>query len=191
MPFLRKLRSLFGKLWFWMKSRHDLSSVPDYCYVIRLGRMPKDFQESGKISAIQLSDWKVFELSSLDKKAIPPHLSVWVDALTTPEQAYSFLPENSSCKLVLRLKVEEIREVVGCSSDGTKHAKLLDVIWVHLKQNINGEEVQDCRPGAEGHAGITGFDEQSISNKILRKDLRSKLAELASKECYVLGSKLP
>jgi hypothetical protein len=182
LPFLKKLLSSLGRLGIWLDSTHNLRPVPDYCYIIRLGRVPKDFSESRSISAIQLSETKAFELSSLDKKSTPPHLSVWVNALTTSEQAYSFLPENSPCRLVLRLKVKEVREIAAYSGHETIHSGLLDVIWVHLAQNI------DRRPGARGHAGITGLDGGSASNKLLRKDLRSKLAEAASKDCYLLSS---
>jgi hypothetical protein len=185
-PFLRKLSSSPGKLRIWLDSRQNLRPVPDYCCVIRLGRVPKDFKESGKILAIQLDQTQAFELSSLDKQSIPPHLSVWISALTTPEQAYRFLPENSLRRLVIQLEIQEIRQIVGCSGQDTMPSGLLDVIWVHLTQNINGQESRDNRPGARGHAGITGLDEKSAPSKLLRKDLRSKLAEIASKDCYLL-----
>ncbi len=177
LPSLRKLPSLLGRLWTWLESQRNLHSVPGYCHAIRLGRIPKDFNEKKQISAIQLGESKSFELSSEDKKSIPPHLSVWIDALTTPKQAYGFLPENSPCRLVIRLNVDAIRGITGYSADGTAHSGLLNIVWVHI---------QDDRPGARGHAGITGLDEKSAPNKLLRKDLRSKLAELASKDCYVI-----
>lgn len=54
--------------------------------------------------------------------------------------------------------------------------------------------IGDSRPGAEGHSGITGLDEKSAPEgltkaqaKLLRKDIRSKLAELASKDYRLLG----
>jgi hypothetical protein len=187
LPFLRKLPASFGKLLIRLHARQNLHPVPNQCCAIRLGRLPKDFKEKGHISAVQVAEIKAFELSSLDKKSIPPHLSVWVDALTTPEQAYSFLPENSPCKLLLRLQVDEIRKIVGRSTDGTQHFDLLNVVWVHLTQNVNGQQVRNRRPGAEGHAGIIGLDEQSVPVKLLRKDLRSKLAELASKNCELIS----
>lgn len=150
--------------------------------MIRLGRLPKDFKERGQISAIQLTE--EFALSPSDRESVPPHLSVWAENLTTPQQAYSFLPQNSPRRLVLRLKTEEIRKIQGRSTDGTIQPNLLNVIWVSLNQN--GQQSRDRRPGAEGHAGITGLDDKSGSSKLLRKDLRSKLAELASKDCHLL-----
>jgi hypothetical protein len=179
---------LLGRVLIWWSSKYNLSSVPDQCDVIRLGRLPKDFQEKGQISAIQVNG-DLFNLSSLDKEATPPHLSVWVSALTSAEQAYSFLPEGSQYKLLLRLNVEEIRRVVGNTGQAL-YPHLLNVIWVHLVQEIDGQRSRDRRGGAIGHAGITGLDDKSMPSELtdkqqkknLRKDLRSKLAEIASKD---------
>ncbi|MEG4582985.1 hypothetical protein QUA71_25720 [Microcoleus sp. MON1_C5] len=163
----------------------NLAPVPDVCCVLRLARPPKDFAEKGNILAIQLEE--DFNLSTEDKKSVPPHLSVWVDYLTTPEQAYKFLPENSPRKLVLCLKVNEIRQIQA-NSGQCVYPNLLNVIWVYIYCKVKDKSVKDPRPGAEGHAGITGLEEDSVTNeltksqkKLLRKDLRSKLAELASK----------
>lgn len=144
--------------------------------------------EKRNILAIQID--VEFELSSKDKQSIPPHLSVWVESFTTPEQAYSFIQENtpnSPRRLILRLKVDEIRKIVASLGNGNIYPNLLDVIWVHLFKNSSGKLIRDRRPGAEGHSGITGLDEKSPPEgltkgqaKLLRKDLRSKLAELAS-----------
>lgn len=160
--------------------------------MLRLARLPKDYVEKGNILAIQLD--AEFELSSQDKKSVPPYLSVWAEFLTTPEQAYGFLQENapnSPRKLILRLKVDEIIQIVGSCGDGEIHCNLMSVIWVHLYRR----QVRDRRPGAEGHCGITGLDENSAPKgltkaqaKILRKDLRSKLAELASKDHRLLDN---
>jgi hypothetical protein len=188
---LKKLNFLLGHLSEEILNQQEhLSSVPNECRVLRLARPPKDFSEKRSISAIQLTE--EFALSSEDKKSVPPHLSVWVDSLTTPEQAYSFLGENSSRKLVLRLQVEEIRRTEGNCGE-TSYSGLLDVIWVHLFQSIDGRSVKDSRPGADGHSGIIGIDEGSAptglsknQKKLLRKDLRSKLADIASKDCFLI-----
>lgn len=177
-----------------MQRGSNLTPVPNTCSVLRLARPPKDFEEKGKILAIQID--VEFELSSKDKESVPPHLSVWVESLTTAKQAYNFLQENapnSPRKLVLRLEVSEVRNIIGSSGDERTHPDLLNVIWVYLWQNLDEEWVKDCRPGAEGHSGITGLDEKSSPSgltkkqaSLLRKDLRSKLAELASKDCFLL-----
>ncbi|MFN6540066.1 MAG: hypothetical protein RM021_027470 [Nostoc sp. EkiNYC01] len=173
--------------------RRDLTPLPNTCRVLRLSNVPKDYGEKGKILAIQLGEVKAFELSSLDKKTPPPHLSVWDESLTTAEQAYSFLQENSPCKLVIRLNVAEVRKIEVVAEDKNKYSGLLDVIWVHLLKESNGKKIKDRRPGAKGHSGITGLDEQStpegLTNKQaknFRKSLRFQLAELASKDHRLL-----
>ena len=185
---------MFGKLLIWFQSRKNLNPVPNCCHIIRFGRLPKDFQERGQVSAIQLSE--IFNLSSEDERSIPPHLSVWVDALTTPEQACGFLAANSSYKLVLRLKVKEVRRLVGLTSNTVEeYPDLLNVIWVHLiKEEVDGQNTRDVRLGASGHSGITGLDEKSMPSELtkrqkkdLRKDLRSKLAEIASKDYFLIS----
>lgn len=167
-----------------------LSPLPDECRVFRLVRPPMDFLEKRSVSAIQLRN--EFNLSTEDKKSAPPHLSVWDDSFTTANQAYSFLGENSPRRLVLGLKVKEIREIIGNLGEDS-YPGLLDVIWVHIFQNIDGEIVRDKRLGADGHSGIIGLDEESVpkeltanQKKTLRKDLRSKLAEIASKDCFLI-----
>ncbi|MDB9510189.1 hypothetical protein PN499_03060 [Kamptonema animale CS-326] len=170
----------------------NLTPVPKDCCVLRLAQLPKDFAEKANISAIQLDLSNEFTLSSDDKDSVPPHLSVWVEALTKPEQAYRFLADNSPRKLVLRLKVNQICEIKGNSGEGV-YSNLLDVIWVYLFDESNERRVRDSRLGADGHSGITGLDEKSVpqgltnrQQKNLRKDLRAQLAELASKDKFLL-----
>lgn len=183
------LRTLFRRF-MGLKSSNNLTPVPSNSIVLRLARLPKDYQERGNILAIQLSS--EFELSTVDKESIPPHLSVWVESFTTPKQAYSFLAENSSRKLVLRLPVDEIRKLIGYAGDDKIYPNLLEVLWIHLFiTNSEGKKVKDTRLGADGHSGITGLDShpQELTKreaKNLRKDLRSKLAEIASKDHYLL-----
>lgn len=170
---------------------NHLQPVADHHQVIRLARPPKDYLTKGNILAIQLD--QEFQLSTADKQSVPPHLSVWVEAYTTPEQAYRFLQASSPRKLALYLKVKEIRGLNGSSGDETSYANLLDVIWVNLFWEGNDEKELDSRPGAEGHSGITGLDSDALpqnltkgQKKLLRKDLRSQLAELASQEHFLL-----
>lgn len=170
-----------------------LTPVPDHHFVLRLAKPSKDFAEKGNILPIQLDE--EFNLSTTDQKSTPPHLSVWVESMTTPQQAYDFLGTDSPRKLVLRLNVKETREIQGnCGAD--TYSNLLDVIWVHLFDESPEKCIRDSRPGADGHSGIIGLDEKSVKSvtdkltnreqKNLRKDLRSKLAELASKNYFAL-----
>lgn len=183
-----KLRFLLSKLFKRNLAGANLTPVADVCCVLRLARPPKDFTEKGHILAIQLED--EFTLSTNDKNSVPPHLSVWVDSLTTPEQAYGFLLPNSPRRLVLRLKVNEICQIKANSGE-CLYPNLLNVIWVYLFQEIDGKRIKDYSPGAEGHSGITGLDEESAPNELtnrqkknIRKDLRAQLAELASKDFF-------
>jgi hypothetical protein len=169
----------------------DSASVPEHCYVIRLARPPKDFSEKKKILPIQLEE--AFNPSTYDKESVPLHLSVWVEFLTTPAQAYCFLQENnpnSDKKLVLRLPVSEIRKIVGVADKEKIYPGLLKVIWVFLEKSVRNK-----LPGAKGHSGITGgLFEQLLPEELtkrqksnLRKYLRSELANLASDDCFLLG----
>lgn len=161
-----------------------LHPVPDELKVIRLVRPSKDFSEKGRVSANQLDEMDAFKLSSKDKLSVPPHLSVWVERTTTVEQAYGFLEQNSSRKLVLRLLSMDIRKVENRLEDKI-YKNLLDVLWIEIQSNL---------PGAAGHAGIIGlYREQDAPSflsknqqKLFMKSLRSQLADLASKDCFLL-----
>jgi hypothetical protein len=169
----------------------NLSQVPFNDKVLRLARIPKDYKEKRNILAIQLD--KDFELSSKDKISIPAHLSVWVKSYIDAKQAYEFLLKNnpdSDRKLVLYLSVDKIRKIVGYAEEKKMYWNLLDVLFINLEVNKNSSEK------VFGHAGITGLDidnnQQNTSGlskreaKNLRKDLRSKLAEIASKEHHLV-----
>jgi hypothetical protein len=176
--------------------RENLSQVPSDDKVLRLARVPKDYKEKRNILAIQLSE--DFKLSSKDKISIPAHLSVWVKSYISPEQAYKFLLKNnpnSDRKLVVYLPVDEIRKIIGYATEEKIYPNLLDVLFIELVIN-NSEKDENNPKSIFGHAGITGLDidndkekASDLSNreaKNLRKDLRSKLAEIASKEHSLL-----
>jgi hypothetical protein len=173
-------------------------SVDQELFVLRCVEPPHDYRLGALILPVQMSQIgdSGFGLSSADKASTPPHLSVWVDALTTPEQAYRFLPENRAKpkNLVLRISVRSIKQIVARESDSdVDYPGLLDVIWVHIDRS---------EPGAKGHAGITGLDDASIKKVLqsrgyqtltkkqirdIRKDLRLQLAELASQDARWLN----
>jgi hypothetical protein len=91
-----------------------------------------------------------------------PKLSVFAESLTTPEQAGTIAGPKKSHELVLRLSVDAVRAVrPDCN---VANAETLDVVWDHIT---------DTRPGAEGHAGITGL------NGTDRRIYRRKLADIA------------
>lgn len=173
----------------------DQTPLPNGFCIIRLAAPSKDYAETRRISANQLS--KAFELSSEDKKSVPPHLSVWAESLTTPQQAYNFLVENrpnSPRKLVIRLSVDDIRGLKSRPSQSNAiYDNLLDVIWIYLFEDPETRKIRNVRPGADGHSGIIGLDEGSaaddlsrVQKKILRKDLRAQLADLASRDNFLI-----
>lgn len=144
-----------------MTTGNHLEPVDKSLYVFRLARPSKDFEEKKSIFPITFT---AFAMSTEDKKGTPPHLSVWVENYTTPNQAYNFLQPDSPNKTICWLNVDDVHNV--CSEINQQiYRDLLDVLWV----NITISQI-----GSEGHAGIVGLDQQ---NKLLRKDLRSKLAD--------------
>ena len=196
MPFWTKLLSSLGSALSRLKNGRNWTSVSAHCYVIRLAEPPKDYLEKRSVLGVQLFNEKLFQPSSDDKKSVPPYLSVWADYLTTPKQAYNFLLENkpdSPLKLVLRLSVSEICKIEGYCGTEVAYTNLLQVVWAYLFCEAGGKRIRDSRLGAKGHAGITGWDEGSTPQgltarqaKNLRKDLRSRLADLASKNHHLL-----
>jgi len=134
---------------------NHLDPVDSSLYIFRLARPSKDFEEKKSTLTI---DFGAFEMSSADKEGTPPHLSVWVEGCTTPSEAYAFLKPESPNKIICWSNVGDIRNI----------SNLVDVLWINI---------QNSQTGAEGHAGITGLNQ---GNKLLRKDLRSKLADMAN-----------
>src|SRR5687768_14008234 len=86
----------------------DGEPVPDEENVLRLGIPSMDFAEHGRASPT----W--FELSTEDKKRIPPRLSVFCESLTTPRQAWELQGSREAYTAVARLKVEVIRAIHQC-----------------------------------------------------------------------------
>jgi hypothetical protein len=151
-----------------MSIENHLAPVDSFLYVFRLIPLlakPKDFEEKRSILPISV---KAFEMSTNDKKGTPPHLSVWIEGHTTPAEAYAFLALDSPNRLVCWLNVGDIREVC-IDIDGQTYENLLNVLWVSIDK---------LQAGANGHAGITGLGQE---NKLVRKNLRSRLADIANK----------
>ena len=136
--------------------------------------------------AIPTADGKLapeaFELSSDDKVAARPSLSVWVERFTTASQARSFLTRNQ-LQYVLKapLVVSQVRSVQPDPADPKIQG--LDVVWEPLMvMSGTGSQVPDPRPGARGHSGITGLHRTPPMTKLQAKSLRRQLTELARKE---------
>ena len=141
-------------------------------WVLRVAVLDAEFQASGRASPA------AFELSSEDKKGVPPRLSVWVERLTTPAQAWSLMGENPDYQLALRLNVDAIRSLRP--EPEAASVPSLDVEWEPLMtRSADRRWIPDSRPGAEGHAVITGLMRGGAVSRIHTKSLRSQLADLA------------
>ena len=136
----------------------DGDPVPDGSRVIRLAVRSKDLQETGKVLPL------TFKLSSTERQDKPARLSVFVEDLTTPAQAAVILGRESYT-LVVRLEVDQVGSLKV--EPDLPAAPGLDVQW---------HPIDDTRPGASGHAGVTGLDH---SNGAVRKSFRVRLADIA------------
>ena len=116
-----------------------------------------------------------FELSSKDKRAIVPRLSVWAEELTTDEQAWRLTGGRAANDAILRLNVDAIRSLIPVPRDPPPPH--LDVEGETLIVDMPGQGlVPDIRPGALGHAGIRHLRD---GTKEPYKSLRVQLAEMA------------
>ena len=68
-------------------------ALPSGEIVLRLAHAPKNFAQTGKASAVS------FDLSSKDKEAALPSLSVFAERLTTPEQAMTLFDQPEATTL--------------------------------------------------------------------------------------------
>ncbi len=153
------------------------SPLPDEVTVLRAHR-PRVFDASEKSVTRDLFS---FELSTSDKAQKPPRLSVYVFGLTTEEQACALVGDGTTHRLILRLPVARIRAlVVG------EHR--LDAVW---DEAVLDDGSPDMRPGAEGHAGITGLVRPPGMDKIRFKRLSVDLADLASEDYIELPLQSP
>jgi hypothetical protein len=150
--------------------------LPPGEWVLRLAVASKDFLETGQVSP------EVFALSTEDRRDGPPRLSVWAERLTRPEQAWSLMGEKPHYRLALRLSVDAIRALRP--NPDSLEVSCLDVKWHPL---LAEDGTLDPRPGAAGHAGITGLDAGASSQ---RKSWRRKLAQLASADARWIASEL-
>ena len=124
-----------------------------------------------------------FALSEEDKQAKLPALSVWAVRLTTPEQARHFfaVEKQADYALCALLNVEDVR-TLGIPE--LPHP-VLEVVWDTLYEE--GITLPDTRPGAKGHAGITGLVKPPGMERRIYKKLRTRLADLANQNLRPLS----
>jgi hypothetical protein len=159
----------------------DGSPVPEGIKLIRMANEPKVANLSPE-AVRRVQDGKAipafFELSSEDKKQLVPRLSVWVEGLTTVDQAWVLVGSNPSRSWVVRLEVNQVRSVFADTVNGAERTPNLEVEWEQATQlTDSGERVPETRPGCEGHAGIANLDK---GNKTQRNLLRMQLADFAN-----------
>lgn len=119
----------------------------------------------------------MFELSSEDKEAEVPRLSVWVESMTVADQAWDFMGSNPARTVVACLTVDAVHAILA--QPGFTR---LRVEWERaMTVDSNGNKVPNTRPGAEGHVGIAGLNQggSGKTDSLKRKALRSALADAA------------
>ena len=115
-----------------------------------------------------------FEVSSKDKEAVVPRLSVWAEKLTTDDQAWRLTGSRADNDAIRRLNVDAIRSLIPTPRDPPPPH--LDVEWEPLMVDMPGSGlVPDPRSGAIGHAGIRHL---RVGTKEQYKSLRIQLAEM-------------
>jgi hypothetical protein len=151
--------------------------LPSGEWVLRLTVASKDFLETGQVSP------EVFSFSTEDRQDDPPHLSVWAEQLTSPEQAWTLMGQKPHYRLALRLNVDAIRALRP--NPDSPELPNLDVQWHPL---LAEDGSPDRRPGAEGHAGIIGLHAGMSAQ---RKSWRRRLAQLASQDVRWISTEPP
>lgn len=113
-----------------------------------------------------------FAPSSQDEASPLQSVSVFVERLTMPEQAAMFVAPRYT--LALRLSVDAIRALRP--EPDVPEVPSLDVVWEVL---TNADGSPDTRPGASGHAGITGLVRPNAIRRSVYRSYRLQLADLA------------
>ncbi len=143
--------------------------LPDGEDVLRLLRASKD----GRASEL------AFTLSPADEASVLVSLSVFARRLTRTSEALALMePEKQAAyRRCALLGVEAIRALRP--SPDSPDVPALDVVWDPLEVSPGQP---GPRPGAAGHAGITGLLRPvGLANaKLFYKSLRSQLADLAN-----------
>jgi hypothetical protein len=115
----------------------------------------------------------MFKPSSKDENSEGKRLSVWVEALTVADQGWDFMGAKPTNTVVACLNVDAIRSIQPPDLFDP-----LDVEWELAKLDDGSP---NTKPGAEGHAGISGLIQGGNGkiDSLKRKTLRSKLADIA------------
>jgi hypothetical protein len=133
--------------------------------------LPMDFWEAGEI------DESAFFVLGPDRKSDLQALSVWAVRLTSIEQVRQIRGlRDEDIQIVFYLNVGDIRALKPAPDSPER--EYLNVVWDLLKDIHTGQP--DLRPGAKGHAGMTGLGDKSGLNKTQRRSMRSQLVDLVN-----------
>ena len=148
-------------------------SLPEQAVVLRACRLPLNY-EAGQALSRNIFN---FSLSSRDKEVPEPKLSVYVKELTTERQASRLVGDGNTHRLIARLAVSLIRQIVVGEYR-------LNAVWdtALLEDGIT----PDNRPGANGHAGITGLHRPPHAEKTIFKALQVRLADAVGQNYIVI-----
>jgi hypothetical protein len=152
----------------------DGDPVPAGTLIFRIGiktKLSPEALRKGKASP------EMFELTSEDKESEGQRLSIWVEELTIADQAWDFMGAKPERNIVACLTVDKILSIppqAGFEPPRVEWEKALTV-------DGEGRKIPNNRPGAEGHAGITGLNQggDGKTHKRQRKAMRSDLADAA------------
>lgn len=139
--------------------------------VIRLAMMePSRYAETGEVDAA------AFTLSDDERDSDDKWISVWAKELTTPEQARSFMSRGQAYRLALYLRVSAIHD--ARPRPDSPAVPYLRCLWDPRYIEQDGRVILDPRPGAAGHAGISGLNRLPALEdaKRIYKSLREELA---------------
>src|SRR5438105_4899653 len=125
--------------------------VPSGTTIIRMCRIEQTTNQPSPATA--------FLLSSEDRMQPNPRLSVWITALTNPEQAWLLTGGLRERRAGLLIEVDRIRSLRPIPPEPPHPG--LEVEWERalVPDRLGGRE-PDTRPGAEGHAGIARLDDR-------------------------------
>lgn len=143
-----------------LQSGADGEPLPGGVLVIRIAELT----DTGDLSEV------TFALSSAERECPRPRLSVWAEALTTPDQMWRLSGGKPADTHYVELGVDAIRAAAEVAPDAVTP---LDVEWEPI-----ADERRDW-PGASGHAGTSGLDRGACPIRRQRMALRSRLKDFA------------
>ncbi len=147
----------------------DGDAVPTGTLMFRIGKrteLSPEAMRQGKASPA------MFILGSGEQR-----LSIWVEELTIADQAWDFMGAKPEHKIVACLTVDKILAIPPQPGFDPPRVEWEEALTL----DGEGNQVPNTRPGAQGHAGITGLNQggEGKAHKGQRRAMRSDLADAA------------